>query len=48
MYLPKATRIEVLAKFDNSINKGGNPDPKINVRWGSASENEMVDGWIEC
>lgn len=32
VYLPKATRIEVLAKFDNSITKGGNPDPKINVR----------------
>jgi hypothetical protein len=29
------------------VNKAGNPDPKINVRWGSASENEMMDGWIE-
>ena len=47
VYLPKGTRIEVLAKFDNSINKAGNPDPKINVRWGSASESEMMDGWIE-
>jgi hypothetical protein len=47
VYLPKGTRIEVLAKFDNSINKAGNPDPKIPVRWGSASENEMMDGWIE-
>lgn len=47
MYLPKGTRIEVLAKFDNSVNNAGNPDPKINVRWGSASESEMMDGWIE-
>jgi mono/diheme cytochrome c family protein len=47
VYLPKGTRIEVLARFDNSANKAGNPDPKINVRWGSASENEMMDGWIE-
>jgi hypothetical protein len=47
VYLPKGTRIEVLAHFDNSVNKAGNPNPNINVRWGSASENEMMDGWIE-
>jgi hypothetical protein len=47
VYLPKGTRIEVLARFDNSVNKAGNPDPKINVRWGSASEKEMMDAWIE-
>lgn len=47
VFLPKGTRIEVLAKFDNSANKAGNPNPNINVRWGSASENEMMDGWIE-
>jgi hypothetical protein len=47
VYLPKGTRIQVLARFDNSVNKAGNPDPKINVRWGSASESEMMDGWIE-
>ena len=47
MYLPKGTRIEVLARFDNSVNRPGNPDPKTNVRWGSASESEMMDGWIE-
>jgi hypothetical protein len=47
VYLPKGTRIEVLARFDNSVNKPGNPDPNTNVRWGSASENEMMDGWIE-
>lgn len=47
VYLPKGTRIEVLGKFDNSVNKAGNPDSKVNVRWGNASENEMMDGWIE-
>lgn len=47
VYLPKGTRIEVLARFDNSVNKAGNPDAKNNVRWGSASESEMMDGWIE-
>jgi hypothetical protein len=29
------------------MNKAGNPDPTVNIRWGSASENEMMDGWIE-
>ena len=41
------TRIEILAKFNNSANKRGNPDPNKVVRWGSASEMEMMDGWIE-
>ncbi len=47
IYLPSGTRIEVRAKFDNSANKAGNPDPTKPVRWGSASEKEMMDGWIE-
>jgi hypothetical protein len=47
IYLPKGTRIEVHGHFDNSVNKRGNPDPTKAVRWGSASENEMMDGWIE-
>jgi len=47
IYLPAGTRIEVKAKFDNSANKPGNPDPGQAVRWGSASEKEMMDGWIE-
>jgi hypothetical protein len=24
-----------------------NPDPSKPVRWGAASETEMMDGWIE-
>lgn len=47
MLIPAGTRIEVRAKFDNSVNKPGNPDPTTAVRWGGASEKEMVDGWIE-
>lgn len=47
IYLPKGTRIEVHGHFDNSANKAGNPDPSKVIRWGSASENEMMDGWIE-
>ncbi len=47
IYLPKGTRIEVLATFDNSQNNPTNPDSTKAVRWGSASETEMMDGWIE-
>jgi hypothetical protein len=47
IYLPKGTRVEILAAFDNSANNPLNPDPSKTVRWGSASENEMMDGWIE-
>jgi hypothetical protein len=47
IYLPGGTRIEVRARFDNSPNHPGNPDPTEAVRWGSASEKEMMDGWIE-
>ena len=47
IFLPKGTRIEVHGHFDNSANKRGNPDPAKVIRWGSASENEMMDGWIE-
>ena len=45
--LPKGTRVEILATFDNSPNNPINPDPTKAVRWGSASETEMMDGWIE-
>ena len=47
IFLPKGTRVEVLAAFDNSANNPSNPDPSKPIRWGSASENEMMDGWIE-
>lgn len=45
--LPKGTRIEVIGEYDNSANNPLNPDPKKPVRWGSASEMEMMDGWLE-
>ena len=45
--IPKGTRIEVTGEFDNSSNNRWNPDPKQAVRWGAASEMEMMDGWME-
>jgi mono/diheme cytochrome c family protein len=47
IFLPKGTRIEILAAFDNSPNNPLNPDATKAIRWGSASESEMMDGWIE-
>ena len=47
IFLPKGTRVEILATFDNSANNPLNPDATKPVRWGSASETEMMDGWIE-
>ena len=47
IFLPKGTRVSIVAHYDNSVNNKMNPDPSLPVRWGSASENEMMDGWIE-
>jgi len=44
---PAGTRIHAIAHFDNSVNNPANPNPNVAVRWGSASENEMMDGWVE-
>ncbi len=47
IFIPKGTRLAFIAHFDNSVNNPTNPNPNIPVRWGSASETEMMDGWIE-
>jgi hypothetical protein len=47
IFLPKGTRVAIIAHYDNSVNNKLNPDPAKVVRWGAASENEMMDGWIE-
>lgn len=47
IFLPKGSRLEITAHFDNSPNNPLNPDPTKVVRWGAASETEMMDGWVE-
>jgi len=47
IFLPRGTRIKILGTYDNSANNPLNPDPTKPIRWGSASESEMMDGWIE-
>jgi mono/diheme cytochrome c family protein len=44
--LPKGTRIECTAHFDNSPNNPANPDPTKMVRWGDQSWEEMMIGWF--
>jgi hypothetical protein len=44
--LPKGTRIECTAHFDNSVNNPANPNAAITVRWGDQSWEEMMIGWF--
>ena len=44
--LPKGTRIEVTAHFDNSTKNPYNPDPAQTVRWGDQTWEEMMIGFI--
>ncbi len=45
--MPKGTRIETTAHFDNSPRNRQNPDPTKNVRWGQQSWDEMMLGWFD-
>ena len=47
IFIPNGTRLVITAHFDNSRNNPLNPDATKPVRWGSASEAEMMDGWVE-
>ena len=44
--LPKGTRIEATAYFDNSPNNRFNPDPDVEVRFGDQTWDEMMVGFI--
>lgn len=45
--LPKGTRIQTVAHFDNSANNPYNPDPSKRVRWGEQTWEEMMIGWMD-
>jgi mono/diheme cytochrome c family protein len=38
---PKGSRLEATAHYDNSVNNKWNPDPKVDVRWGQQTWEEM-------
>lgn len=43
--LPKGTRIDVIAHYDNSAQNKFNPDPTKDVRWGDQTWEEMMIGF---
>jgi hypothetical protein len=44
--LPKGTRLDCVAHFDNSTRNKFNPDPTREVRWGDQTWEEMMIGWF--
>jgi mono/diheme cytochrome c family protein len=44
--IPKGTKIECTAHFDNSPANKYNPDPTKEVRWGDQTWEEMMIGWL--
>ncbi len=44
--LPKGSRLDCVAHFDNSPNNKFNPDPTKEVRWGDQTWEEMMIGWF--
>src|SRR5439155_9713905 len=45
--LPKGTRIDLVAHYDNSVANKHNPDPSKAVTFGEASTSEMMFGMFE-
>jgi peroxiredoxin len=45
--MPKGTRIDCLAHFDNSTANPANPDPAKTVRWGDQTWEEMMIGYVD-
>jgi hypothetical protein len=44
--LPKGTRLEAVAHYDNSAFNPYNPDPKRTVPYGQQSYDEMFNGYV--
>ena len=44
--LPKGTKLEVIAHYDNSTGNRFNPDPTKDVRWGDQTWEEMMIGFF--
>lgn len=45
--VPKGTKLDVTAHFDNSASNPWNPDPTVEVIWGPDSRDEMMEGWFD-
>jgi hypothetical protein len=47
LFMPKGTRIEAVAHYDNSAANRMNPDPKQEVRFGEQTWDEMMNAFID-
>ena len=47
LFLPKGSRLDCVAHFDNSPNNKFNPDPSKTVKWGDQTWEEMMIGWFD-
>jgi hypothetical protein len=47
IFMPKGSRIDCLAHFDNSPGNKSNPDPTKEVPWGDQVWEEMMIGWMD-
>jgi len=47
VFLPKGSRLDCVAHFDNSTKNKYNPDPTKEVRWGDQTWEEMMIGWFD-
>jgi hypothetical protein len=47
MALPRGSRLECVAHFDNSPDNPANPDPSKTVRWGDQTWDEMMIGFVD-
>jgi hypothetical protein len=45
--MPEGTVVRAIARWDNSEANPVNPDPTANVRWGEASTDEMMIGFMD-
>ena len=46
-FIPKGTKLAVIAHFDKSVNNPLHPSPHNNGGWGLPIQKEMMDGWVE-
>ncbi|MEW6125518.1 MAG: cytochrome c [Acidobacteriota bacterium] len=47
LMMPKGTKLEVIAHFNNSTSNKLNPDPNIAVRFGQQTWDEMMNGFFD-
>ena len=45
--MPRGTRLDCVAHFDNSADNPVNPDPAQTVRWGEQTSDEMMIGYVD-